>query len=195
MPGNITPAQMFTHEVNAKKGWPSPYAVDFAAPLSSVNTVQFNRGAGAYLDENGDFRIGSTPGAVTIFLRQGITDLDANSDVGNISGGVWAGFVATGAYELYSTEFVLDNYVPNDYLQVVGNGANIGLLAMAEPYKDTVCGIVSKAPYLNKNGANVIQFWTYHLPPLGTSSSTNANETSGQQASSEDNEADRKSVV
>ena len=40
MPGNITPGQMFTHELNVIKGWPSPYAIDYAASLSASSAAR-----------------------------------------------------------------------------------------------------------------------------------------------------------
>jgi hypothetical protein len=179
MSGTLTPGQVFTHQLNAVKGWPSPYALDFRATISPTNAVQFNAGMGAYLDESGNFRIGSNPGAVTIFLRQGINDFDVNGDVGNITGSasglVYSGLVSLGSYEVWTTEFVTDTYIPNDYLTVSNaGGGNTGKVTECNAYEAQVCGIVSRGEFTNQNGVPCLQFWTYHLPPLSIESSADA---------------------
>ena len=41
MPGTYEPDQMYTHELNQKKGWPSPYAVDMHAAVKTGETGIF----------------------------------------------------------------------------------------------------------------------------------------------------------
>ncbi len=54
MPGTYTPAQMFNFELNQKKGWPSPYAVDYAATIKDGET-DIQAGSVISLDANGEF--------------------------------------------------------------------------------------------------------------------------------------------
>ena len=97
MPGTYTPGQMFDHELNPRKGWPSPYAVDYAAEYASGETTYAFAGRVASLDANGRFELGlSSTHAMAIFLFQNYTDFDVRSDVGNISGERGSGLVAIG---------------------------------------------------------------------------------------------------
>jgi len=174
MPGTMTPGQMFDHELNPVKGWPSPYAIDYAAPVSSSEINTIYAGMGCYLDANGEFRLGSVDGAVTILMFQGQNDFDANSDIGNISGGVMSGLPCVASYEVWTTEFVAGNYLPNDYLTVVASGDNIGKVTEGNAYINQICGIVSKGTFTNENQKSALQFWTYHLPPMTSSSSSSS---------------------
>ena len=130
MPGTYTPGQMYDHELNPRKGWPSPYAVDYAAEYAS-GVEDVYAGMCCSLDANGQFVKGVTGNAMGVFIFQNQSDFDVRSDVGNIAGGVASGLVACGAYELQSTEFVADTYAPNDLLTVETAGANAGKLSKA----------------------------------------------------------------
>lgn len=167
MPGTNTPAQMYDHELNVKKGWPSPYAVDYSAEYADGETgVQ--AGMVVSLDANGKFVRGLSAGAMAIFALQNQADFDVTSDVGNISGGVGSGLVAAGAYELQSTEFVTDNYAPNDPLTVeAAAGDDEGKLKKATGlYAEDVVGIVSAGQTDSEHNANIkfLAFWPVYLP-------------------------------
>jgi len=174
MPGDMTPGQMYDHELNPTKGWPSPYAIDYAAAVSASETNTIQAGMGCYLDANGEFRLGSSAGAVTILMLQNVNDFDANSDVGNISGGVMSGLPCVASYEVWTTEFVAGNYAPNDYLKIETAAGNIGKVTEGNAYIDQICGIVSLGTFSNEHQVSVLQFWTYHLPPMSTSSSSSS---------------------
>ena len=50
------PAQMFDHELNPVKGWPSPYAVDKSLDLDGATSC--NRGMVMSINNNGKFVVG-----------------------------------------------------------------------------------------------------------------------------------------
>lgn len=167
MPGTFEPAQMFDHELNPLKGWPSPYAVDYSAEYADgVSGAQ--AGMVVTLDSDGKFvRGGVTNGAMPIFLFQNQSDFDVRSDVGNVSGGKGSGLVAAGAYELQSTEFIADNYAPNDLL-TAHNAADDdqGKLEKGTLGTDDIVGVVSSGQSESEHDANIglLAFWPVYVP-------------------------------
>ena len=92
-------------------------------------------------------------------------------DVGNVSGGVGAGLVALGAYELQTTEFVADTYAPNDPLTVDDGAitpANAGKLTKGTLYTDPIVGVVSAGQTDSEHNATIkfLAFWPVWLPPV-----------------------------
>lgn len=167
MPGTNTPAQMFDHELNVKKGWPAPYTLDYSAAYADGETGVV-AGMVCSLDANGDFVQGlSADGAMAIFMLQSMTDLDVLSDVGNVSGGVGSGLVAVGAFELQTTEFVAGDYPPNTPLTVAA-GDNAGQLTGGTLYTDPIVGVVSSGTSTSEHDASVsfLSFWPVWLPPV-----------------------------
>lgn len=167
MPGTNVPGQMFDHELNVKKGWPSPYAVDYAAEYADGETG-VKAGMVITLDANGKFVRGMvSTGAMAIFALQNQSDFDVLSDLGNISGGVGSGLVAEGAYELQTTEFVADDYSPNDPLTVESVGADDGKLKKGTLYTDPIVGVVSTGQTDSEHNASIkfLAFWPVWLPP------------------------------
>jgi hypothetical protein len=161
---------MFNHELNEKKGWPSPYAVDYSATYADGVTGVL-AGSVVSLDANGQLVQGlSDDGAMAIFVLQSQTDLDVLSDVGNVSGGVGSGLVACGAYELQTTEFVAGNYAPNDRLTVDNNpiSADYGRLTAGTEYTDPIVGVVSSGQADSEHDATIqlLSFWPVWLPPI-----------------------------
>jgi len=169
MPGTNVPAQMFDFDLNQKKGWPSPYAIDYAAEYAT-GTTGVKAGMVVSLDLNGKFVLGlDTDQAMAIFALQNQTDLDVLSDVGNVSGGVGSGLVAAGAYELQTTEFVDDTYLPNDPLTVDDGSvtpANLGKLKKGTVYTDPIVGVVSSGTTTSEHSASIslLAFWPVYLP-------------------------------
>ena len=169
MPGTNVPEQMFDFELNQKKGWPSPYAIDYAAEYAT-GTTGVKAGMVVSLDLNGKFVLGlDTDQAMAIFVLQNQTDFDVLSDVGNVSGGVGSGLVAAGAYELQTTEFVDDTYLPNDPLTVDDGSvtpANLGKLKKGTVYTDPIVGVVSSGTTTSEHSASIslLAFWPVYLP-------------------------------
>lgn len=170
MPGTYEPAQMFDHELNQKKGWPSPYAINFAAAIATGETGIY-AGSVISLNDDGEFVLGlSSTGAMAIFALQSQTDLDVRSDLGNLAGGVASGLVAAGSLELQTTEFIADTYLPNDPLTVDGDGK----LTKGTLYTDAIVGVVSlnevaAAPFVSPSEHDAaiafLSFWPVWLPP------------------------------
>lgn len=96
--------------------------------------------------------------------------------------GKLSGLVATGGYELESTEFDTDQtYSPNDPLRAVtsntdadaGKLTNKGNTGAGNPgftasaftvYTDSTVGVVSRGKYTNKHGKQALAFWPVYLP-------------------------------
>jgi len=171
MPGTITPAQMFDHTLDARKGWPSPYALDKSKEIASGETGILS-GMVVHIDPTTDKIKRGCPfnaswAAMPIFAFPNQHDFDVSSDVGNISGGVLVGLVGVGAYELESTEYTGVGYNPNIPLTVDNTpGATLGkLVATTLNSTDLVVGIVSdKGPLTNENKKTYIRFWPVYLP-------------------------------
>lgn len=172
--GTLVPSQMFDHNIDVVKGPSLMHRLDFhAAPVAGE---AINEGSVMSLNPDGKFIAGCPAGGVAavqpmpIFAMQGINDFDANSDVGNISGGVMSGYVATGGFEIATTEFDAGGtYLPNTLLTAFEGGAagTEGFLtdATGSAYKlETICGVVSKAAAVNADGKSMLSFWSCYLP-------------------------------
>ena len=169
MPGTYEPAQMYDFELNQKKGWPSPYAVDYSAEYAD-GVTGVRAGMVCSLDLNGHLVRGlDNDNAMAIFMLQSMTDFDVLSDRGNVSGGVGSGLVAAGAYELQTTEFVAGVYPPNTPLTVDDGGvtpANAGKLVAGTPYINPIVGVVSSGLSTSEHNASIqmLAFWPVWLP-------------------------------
>jgi len=167
MPGTLTPAQMFDHELNAVKGWPSPYAVDKRVQ-ADVGVTGIVPGMCLRIDPtSGLANRGSNNGDMGLFVWQGQDHFDVNGDVGNIIGGNMNCLVAAGAYELETTEFVGVGFNPNVPLTVEnGAGVNQGKLKVTTLGSGlNIVGVVSEAgPLSNDFATSVVRFWPVYLP-------------------------------
>lgn len=166
--GNITPAQMFDHELNPVKGWWDMHALDKRVAISDSNPVTVQRGMVGYLHPTTlDFILGVVNGYMPMFTFPGELDYDANSDVGNISGGWLNCLVATGGYELETTEFVAgETYDPQTPL-TGAVGADIGKITPSAGWAggDMIVGVVSEqGPRTNDHGKDVVRFWPVFQP-------------------------------
>jgi len=166
--GTLNPGQMFDHNLDVVKGPSLMHRLDFhAAPVAGE---AINEGSLMSLNDEGKFIAGCPVGAVAIhampiFAIQGINDFDANSDIGNTSGGVMSGVVATGGFEIATTEFDADDYEPGQLL--TGSSVTAGLVGKATvlPYGlENVVGCVSRNREINADGKSMLSFWTMFLP-------------------------------
>jgi hypothetical protein len=168
--GNITPAQMFDKTLNVIKGPSLMHRLDFRAAPKAGESI--NAGSVCSIDANGQLVAGCYAGAamnrpMPMFAIQNINDFDANSDVGNISGGVMSAVVATGGFEVETTEYNAGGtYNPNDLVTARSDGK---VTRMTEgPYGGQVAiGCVSKGVDSNADGKMVLRFWTVFLPAGG----------------------------
>lgn len=177
---------MFEHGLDIAKGWFHPAALDYSAKLSANVTFDVPAGRVAHLNAAGEFEMGVGETDMAIFLLQGERDYDVanpgTTRAGNFMHraiaptGVMSGVVATGAYEIESTEFdTTREYLPNDLLTATADNDNLatgGVLTNAgsgtagdvKQYVDPACGCVSKGAYRNAHGIMVLAFWPVYLP-------------------------------
>ena len=160
---------------NVPKGWPAPYALDKHATMQDGETIY--KGMCMYLNSDAEFVAGLAPAAVGVIAHRNSVGSDVQpADAGGATGGVMAGLVTTGGFEievsLYDDE---QSYSPNDYLTAVNTGEDRGVITRGTPYVDTIIGVVSDGvlPPEDKRTAysqSMLRFWTYHLPPTEVSS-------------------------
>jgi len=175
--GTLSPGNMFDHTQIELSGRSTMHALDFAAPASSAETVEIKEGGIMTLNASGEFVAGlgdsvdnkavASKAPMALIAIQGVNDFDANSDIGNTSGGVMSGLVASGGYEIQTTEFVAGTYAPNDLL-TFGVTTNRGkIVKAAAAYSTQQCfGIVSRGTDTNAYNKSVISFWTVVCPAI-----------------------------
>ncbi len=197
------PSQMYAHTLNPLKGWPCPTALDFAgalhsavtiAPLpagrcvhvDSVTAVAYGYGPGpTTAGGTPQFKTGVTGSQMGIFLFQGSQDFDVSNQPANgtdwyaiAPAGIMSGLVATGAYELETTEFDQSQvYLPNQPLRAVAADTNAtpqtggGCLTNQGTFlgntlasNNAIVGVVSRGVYTNAYGQTALAFWPVYVP-------------------------------
>lgn len=179
---------MTAHKLNGAKGWPRPHAVDFSASFNAAALAAISGGVAfsgrvVHLDSAGEYRFGIANRQMPLFLFQNSDDPDvtndggdATTDVGNwvpvSPTGKMMSLVATGAYELETTEFdSAQTYLPNQSLTAATGTtlATCGVLTnqSATPYTNAVCGVVSRGEFTNSDGRAMLAFWPVFLPTSG----------------------------
>lgn len=188
--------QMFEQTLDAPKGWFHLSALDKSAPLNSTllaAATAVPAGRVASLNAAGEFVLGLDVNvAMPIFLWQGKDHPDVSNCgvspttsishwVGISPTGVMSGLVATGGYELQTTEFDTDQtYAPNDLLTCDASGilTNSGITLYTTP----VVGVCSwhnnednqpitpaTGPVgVNAHGVTTLSFWPVYLPGPNT---------------------------
>lgn len=193
------PALMFTHCLDELKGWPDEAALDFDAFLAGpgaggVNVDPVYGGACVHVNANGQFVLGVSGAAMGIFLLQGSHELDVNNFGGNewyqiAPTGKMSGLVATGAFELETTEFDQSMAIgtitpgmqmtspteamitPTTDLTAAGKlfaqtnwpGATTHGTAVAGSAM-AVCAVCSRANHYNHHRVPVVSFWPVYVP-------------------------------
>jgi len=187
------PRQMTEHRLEAPKGWPSPHAVDFAAPMAASVLANISGGvvyAGrcVHLNNSGEYELGVTGYQMPLFIFNNSDDPDVENPGGDPATrvGAWVAIaptgkmmalVAKGAYELATTEFNTTlTYNPNDslYAPTGTTLATSGVLTNAggdgaATYPDeTIVGVVSRprtpSTTRNSHGEHELFFWPVYLP-------------------------------
>jgi len=196
--------QAYDHALNVVRGWNPPTHLQKVAPVDSAllqtisswpaGRVGFVSGSGG----NAGTITLATPTNVSgnpmpLYLLQGgqsydVSDTGVNA-AGNIvqvnasPGGMITGLVATGGFELQTTEYYTSGtYAPNTPLTVRLDSDNVGgLITNGAFYTNWVCGIASlhwgydyqalgpgqypTSPVgVNAMRRNVLTFWSYFLP-------------------------------
>ena len=184
------PTQMFTNTLDAIKGWFHEAALDHSAPFAGGQTgtaasasaaIEYKQGMVASLNASDQLVLGCDGNSVAIFLLNSEDDPDvANASFAGSGewvsigpSGTLSGLVATGGYELESTEYDDGVYNPGDPLfSKVTTNALCGLLQKGTVYSDAIVGVVSKKQVAsgsnghvkNSHGQSVLRFWTVWLP-------------------------------
>jgi len=190
MPG-ASPSLQFEHCLSHPKGWFEPSALDFSAKLAAAVTLQAFGGRVVHVNASGEFEMGIAGAQMPIFLLQADTDFDVSNPSTTAAGafmqqpispaGNMSGLVATGGYELESTEF--DSapnlaYAPNQLLTALASNtvqATGGVLCndrdgaggstgVVRQYTDPACGCVSRGQFQNEHSVSVLAFWPVYLP-------------------------------
>lgn len=185
-------AQMFEQALDVMKGWFHGHALDKSAKLSAAllnSATAVPAGRVAHLNSDGEFELGPTGHQMPIYLWNGKNHPDVyNPGTSPITSvqhwvaiaptGVMSGLVATGGYELQTTEFDSEqSYACNDLLTCDANGVLTN--DSVTQYTTLVCGIASshvqeEADPLspangnpvgyNSHGVQTLTFWSYFLP-------------------------------
>ena len=188
------PTQMFTNTLDAVKGWFHEAALDHSAEFTGGQVdnasvaVTYKQGMCVSLASTGKYQLGIGGTNVGIFLLNGEDDPDvANISFGgnhsHTASGDWiavgpsgklSGLVATGGYELETTEYVDAAYAVGLPLKSRISGNNhAGKLQAGSAYLNAIVGIVSKAQTTggnkNSHGQLVLRFWSVWLPESGVS--------------------------
>ena len=186
--GTLNPAQMFDHTLNVIKGPSLMHRLDFAAAPKAGEVIR--AGSVCSIDASGQLVAGCPAGTamnqpMPMFAIQNVDDFDANSDIGNMSGGVMSAIVATGGFEIETTEYEVSGvYNPNDL--ITASSSTPGHIArMGEaPYGGQVAvGCVSKGVSTNADGKSVVRFWTLFLPAGEASDNDASSESSSSESS------------
>lgn len=174
------PDLLTEHGLDVKKGWFDMASLDYSAKLSSAVTFAVKRGRVVHVDSNGEFRPGAHDTNIAIFLLNGSEDADV-SNPGTTAGGRFmhqavaptgkmSGLVATGGYEIATTEFDTSRtYTPGDLLTATASNSNAttgGRVTneSVTQYVTPVVGVVSSGKAQNHNGIQALSFWTVWLP-------------------------------
>lgn len=184
--------QQYENYIAVKKG-PLDQAVclTFTAPLN-VEASKVVRGSVVSLNAKGEMVLGLPEGSgnvypMPMFAKKNAFDPDVETGaVGASTGEILAdsivgkrmtAYVATGAFELETSEFDKEGvYAPNTALVASATTGKEGKVAPAAEnaiYGDkTVLGVVSRVPFrsqasfnVNGTGINRICFWTVFFPP------------------------------
>lgn len=177
------PRQMTANTLNALKGWPSQSALDFTAEFaSSIPAIDLPVLAGSVvsLNSSGQYIVGvGTTAVMPLFLFASSDDPDvmnetpaANTKDAYIAinpTGKALSLVATGAYELVSTAYVVgggNTYSPNAFLTAnLSGAANPGKLRVGTRGTDMCVGMVSRGVVNNGYGNNAVAFWPIPVFP------------------------------
>jgi hypothetical protein len=168
MAGNLTPSQNYDHVLNVVSGSDGMHDLQYYAAPASGET--FVKGSLCYVDSSGNLAAGGGDNSMPMWAITGVNDFDANGDVGNISGGVVSCFVATGGYEIFTTEYDSDGtYNPNQLLTADTSTAGYVAAAAAAYSNAVVVGCVSKGVQTDVYDQSVLYFWTMFIPKVVTS--------------------------
>lgn len=180
----MRPRQMYAKALDPIKGWKNMGNLSYSAKLSSnVSIDPVFQGRVVHLNASGEWEMGCTGHQMAGFLFGASSDdpdveaTSSDDDRQVFPVGVMTALMATGSWELSSTEFDEDqDYAPNDGLRAVASNSNsttggrltnasVVWAASATPQLATaVVGIVSAGVVQNSHKKNALRFWTVFCP-------------------------------
>jgi hypothetical protein len=182
---------MFTNTLDAVKGWFHEAALDHSAEFTGGQVdnasvaITYKQGMCVSLAATGKYVLGISDTNVGIFLLNGEDDPDVanisfGGDHSHTASGDWiaigpsgklSGLVATGGYELETTEYVDAAYTIGSPLKSRMSSAPApGKLQRGTIHLDNCVGIVSAAQVAgtsavkNSHGQSVLRFWPIWAP-------------------------------
>lgn len=194
-----TPIGDYTHALSGRKNWPALSNLDHQSKVATTDANFAIAGRCVHLNSSGLFEAGATGFQMPLFLVRSATSFDVATTAHNSWGGAvlpagdLGALVATGAYELETTEFEAVTIAPNTklkapdrtqttsdvpstgvlYTKKAWNGGNNGALTL---YTDTICGVASfgsaiagqtapsAASYTGPYKVSVLAFWPVFIP-------------------------------
>ena len=164
MPGTLRPAQDYDHLITVVSGSNSMHDLQFEAQAGPNQT--FVRGS--FVRTSTAVPPLLIKGGVNAFMPlwaiNAAGDFDVNGDKGNFIDNKVGCWVATGGYEVFTTEFVAGTYAPNALL-TWSAGSPGKVTASPTNYNDNdVVGCVSKGVTTDVYGQIVLNFWTLFVP-------------------------------
>ena len=177
MPGTLTPSQDYDHVLNIVSGSDGMHDLIFEAQATTDtynNLNVWNRGSlicmwidGMYLGFGIRMYAGGWPGFMPMWAINAPDDLDVNGDVGNFTDRIVGGLVATGGYEIFTTEFFEEgDYEPNQLLTFADDDAPLVTKSPTLYSENDIVGCVSRGITTDVYGQRVLNFWTMFIPAL-----------------------------
>lgn len=162
-------AKMTGHMCVAVKGPAPNWRAEYAAQGADVNQ-EIHEGSLISLNSDGKFVLGCAAGSganrpMPMFSCKDINNAGVVQFGGNVFAGNYHGLVATGGFEIETSEFDADaTYSFNDML-MPGEGGKVTKATGAAYGAFPVVGIVSAPADLNRTcGCKTIRFWSTFIP-------------------------------
>lgn len=171
-----TPSQAYDHVVVLVSGPLEPHTLQIGAEIADGES--FNAGALVSLNSSGKLIKGCSDTAMPLWAINGSTDLDvisegiAHAGGQGISGGNVNCYVATGGYELFTSEYdsaTGNTYTANTYLTPGTSGTAGKVTVAASAYNaKAVVGVVSRGVVTDQYSKGTLYFWPVFLPKIVT---------------------------
>ena len=174
--GTLNPAQNYDHLLVPMSGYDGMHDLQYKANVADGEA--WFRGAITSLNQDGEMKAGCGDLEMPLFAINATGDFDVSSDVGNLAGGVVATYVATGGFELKTTEYdKTQSYAPNDFLApALGDDLGKVTKSPVDWSSRLLCGVVSAGASKEVYNQDVLRFWPVFIPAAGavTGSSSSA---------------------
>lgn len=172
--------QMYDHILNVVRGPAPMHRLDYFGP--AADNADYARGSLVSAGADGKIVAGCAAGSVgnrpmPMFAIQGTDDLDVYTDDYNVGDATPSAVVATGGFEVATTEFVTGTYTVGDLLKPSATAVGKVEKAGVDAYGTTpIVGVVSVAtdgvsavneigvPTSSNYKKPLLTFWTVYLP-------------------------------